>query len=318
MVSQAHTRGTDLKFPLNARGGLTVGQGQSKDHTVQGTESTSRPITQFERLLTEILAAMRLRQLGTSQSITFLIPPEVHQVILDLMGKTAQDTIDSHDVILWMLDNSCDGIEQLQPLYYSQGIDFCRRTQAAIDNPDFIANSDYKAKYVGSIKLNELQTLQDMYEPKEKVTRVGDFKSSHPKVAAFAKELNIRRKGFQDTGRAVHGSALQEVEQEREVAFEIEVERQPKKPRHYEAMGFPGLARDIASLARSGRLPIDSHSMTHYFRFLAATSLGRKHKIVLHGSHMDTKLFVSCEFQRTVKLYTDLSHDNFLVSSASH
>jgi hypothetical protein len=35
-LDEAHTRGTDLKFPLNARGALTVGQGQSKDHTVQG------------------------------------------------------------------------------------------------------------------------------------------------------------------------------------------------------------------------------------------------------------------------------------------
>lgn len=35
-LDEAHTRGTDLKLPLEARGALTVGQGQSKDHTVQG------------------------------------------------------------------------------------------------------------------------------------------------------------------------------------------------------------------------------------------------------------------------------------------
>jgi hypothetical protein len=46
------------------------------------------------------LAAMRLRQLGTSQSITFFIPPEVHQVIADLQTKSKRKshTIDSHDV----------------------------------------------------------------------------------------------------------------------------------------------------------------------------------------------------------------------------
>jgi hypothetical protein len=41
ILAQAHTRGTDLKFPLNACGALTVGQDQSKDHTVQGMFSQS-------------------------------------------------------------------------------------------------------------------------------------------------------------------------------------------------------------------------------------------------------------------------------------
>ncbi len=35
-LDEAHTRGTDLKLPLNARGALTLGLGQTKDHTVQG------------------------------------------------------------------------------------------------------------------------------------------------------------------------------------------------------------------------------------------------------------------------------------------
>ena len=37
------------------------------------------------------------------------------------------------------------------------------------------------------------------------------------------KKLNHQRKGFQDAGDALHGSALQEVEQEREVAYEVEI-----------------------------------------------------------------------------------------------
>lgn len=59
-------------------GALTLRLGQTKDHTVQ--------------------AAMRLRQLGTTQSIAFLIPPEVHQSIADLRGKTTHESIDSADV----------------------------------------------------------------------------------------------------------------------------------------------------------------------------------------------------------------------------
>jgi len=35
-LDEAHTRGTDLKMPTNAKGALTLGLGQTKDHTVQG------------------------------------------------------------------------------------------------------------------------------------------------------------------------------------------------------------------------------------------------------------------------------------------
>ncbi|KAK3290215.1 uncharacterized protein B0H64DRAFT_350596 [Chaetomium fimeti] len=291
-LDEAHTRGTDLKFPLDARGALTVGQGQSKDHTVQ--------------------AAMRLRQLGTTQSVTFFIPPEVRQTIVDLRGKSMSESIDSHDVIRWLLDNSCDSIEQLQPLYYSQGIDFCRRTQAALDNPDYLTNPGHRAQYVSSIMQTELQTLQEMYEPKAKGSKHGNFQSSHPKMAAFAEELNTRRKGFQDTGRAVHGSALQEVEQEREVAFEVESVRQVKKVVQYDALGFPGLHRDIEVFARTGRLPIDSHAVSHVFQLLSTTALGRKHRVLSKGSQAQSKLFVSGEFNRTAKLYTSSAPDNLL------
>ena len=36
-LDEAHTRGTDLKMPAHARGALTLGLGQTKDHTVQGS-----------------------------------------------------------------------------------------------------------------------------------------------------------------------------------------------------------------------------------------------------------------------------------------
>jgi hypothetical protein len=35
-IDEAHTRGTDLKLPLYARGAVTLGLGQTKDQTVQG------------------------------------------------------------------------------------------------------------------------------------------------------------------------------------------------------------------------------------------------------------------------------------------
>ncbi|KAI8168212.1 hypothetical protein K4K49_009945 [Colletotrichum sp. SAR 10_70] len=288
----SHTNAEVLTYLLHKRSrALTLGLGQSKDHTVQ--------------------AAMRLRQLGTTQSVTFFAPPEVYQSILDLQSKPLGATVDSHDVICWLLDNTCDGIEQLQPLYYAQGIDFCRRMQATVEHPEFLRDKAQREDYLATIKQNEQFSLQQMYEPKRKVKGTGEFRAgSNLKIRSFVKELNTRRKAFQDTGRAVHASALQEVEQEREVAFEVETVRQVKKPQHYPALSFPGLAQDIESFALNGRIPAGSQSFVPVLKSLAKTGTGKKFKVADRSTQ--ARLFVSTEFERTIKLTFDLTNDNFL------
>ncbi|KAL3421378.1 hypothetical protein PVAG01_07823, partial [Phlyctema vagabunda] len=195
-LDEAHTRGTDLKLSAIARGALTLGLNSTKDIIVQ--------------------AAMRLRQLGTTQSVLFLAPPEVHQNILDVCGKNWADTIDSSDVIYWLLEQTCDAIESLQPLYYSQGVDFCRRSQAALDLPDFLTEHDQREDYLDILRQKEQQTLAQLYKPSARSKAISKFTPASPQLATYIKDLNMRRKNFHDNGKAVHGSALQEVEQERE------------------------------------------------------------------------------------------------------
>ncbi|PLN81321.1 hypothetical protein BDW42DRAFT_169211, partial [Aspergillus taichungensis] len=83
---------------------------------------------------------MRLRQLGTTQSVIFLAPPEVHQSILDTCGKEPNNQIDSSHVITWLLHQTCRNLEEMQPLYFAQGINFCRRVQASQTNKGFLTN----------------------------------------------------------------------------------------------------------------------------------------------------------------------------------
>ncbi|OTA65961.1 hypothetical protein K449DRAFT_366540 [Hypoxylon sp. EC38] len=288
-LDEAHTRGTDLKFGLYARAALTLGLGQTKDHTVQ--------------------AAMRLRQLGTTQSVTFFAPPEVNQSIRDLCSKKDNVGVGSYDVIRWLINNTCDGIEQLQPLYYSQGTDFCNRMQAAEDFPEFLNDDEHRTAYIDAIKHKERQTLQQLYGPQSKVKTSTSLKSN-PKIAEFAKELESRKKAFQDTGQAVHASALQEVEQERETEIEVEAVRQVKKPLSYTPHKFPGLHRDLETFARTGRIPAGSDHFIHVLRALARTALGRKYRV--NHEISSSQLFVSSEFERTVKLVIESVNDNFM------
>ncbi|CVK86307.1 uncharacterized protein FPRN_06247 [Fusarium proliferatum] len=289
-LDEAHTRGTDLRLPPKAKGALTLRLGQTKDHTVQ--------------------AAMRLRQLGTTQIVSFFVPPEVHQSISDLQNKTIHEPIDSADVIEWLLDNTCDQIEQLQPLYYSQGMDYCRRMQAALDHPDFLTDKPQRKAYVLAIKQDEQQSLQNLYEPKLKNRAAGMQTSNSAVLKGFIQDLNARRKTFQDTGRAVHASALQEVEQEREVAFEVESVRQVKKPQHFAAFSFPGLHASLEAFIRTGRLPADTNYFTHVFHALSKTGTGRKYKV--QSKVTKSQLLETAEFSRTIKPKGDLSTDDFL------
>ena len=278
-LDEAHTRGTDLKLPIWAREALTLGLGQTKDRTVQ--------------------AAMRLRQLATTQSVTFFAPPEVHQSIQDLHKKHRPEPMDSRHVIYWLLEQKCLGIEQLQPLDYSQGDDFCRRMHALIDNPNFWADRSQRNDCLTALKRLERQTLEQLYAPRLHGKRNNVTSISDSRLKIFTKELNVRRKAFRDTGDAVHGSALREVEQEREVASEVEAVREVQKPVHYSALSFGGLHGDIAHFASIGRLAADSGCSEPMMRTLRLTALGHKFGI---DSDASCRLHVSVEFLRTVSV----------------
>ena len=191
-------------------------------------------------------------------------------------------------------------------------MDYCRRMQAALDYPKFTTDKAERKSYVQAIKQDEKQSLQNLYEPKTKNRMASMQTSTNVTLKGFIQELNTRRKTFQDTGKAVHASALQEVEQEREVAFEVETVRQVKKPQHYAALSFPGLNASLEAFVRTGRLPADNNYFLHVSRALAKTGIGRKFKV--QSGVTKSKLFETVEFGRTIRPHGDLSMDNFLVS----
>jgi len=135
---------------------------------------------------------MRLRRLGTTQSIVFLAPPEVNQSIVDLRQKTSPKRIgipNSFDVVVWLLENSCAGVEQLQPLFTSQGMDFCRRQIAARDNSNAAQDADQRASYLKILEQREQYTLEQLYAPKRATKTSAIDTSNHIDIAGFVKTL---------------------------------------------------------------------------------------------------------------------------------
>ncbi|KAJ3565847.1 hypothetical protein NPX13_g7345 [Xylaria arbuscula] len=277
-LDEAHTRGIDLKLPASAHGALTLALKQTKDYIMQ--------------------AAMRLRQLGTTQSVTFFAPPDVDQSIKDFCRPAANARLDSSHVICWLLEQTCRANKDLQPLYVAQGLDFCRRTDAAWRYCNFLVDTEQCKKLLEVLQQTERQTLEQMYGGTSGSSLpVATEHIAAPQLQGFAAQL--RR--ICSKSDAVQTGALEEVEQEREVQVQVEQERQVQKPPRYEALAFPGLHPAISHFARTGVL--ETTPSTHEdcgveqaFVCMARSNVGRRYGVRRTGS----RLFVSKEFGKTV------------------
>jgi hypothetical protein len=293
MLTKVFSIGTDLKLPPYALAAVTLGPHLTKDALAQ--------------------AAMRLRLLGKTQSVTFFSPPEVHQSILDLRSAAEapwRADLSSVDVIRWLLDQTCNAIEQLEPLYFNQTINYLQRVQAKLQHPDLLESSDSRDAYLDVVRSNEQWSLKQLYEPKHN-QRGTTIKSSNfaPSLRGYVSDILQRRKGFLDRGFAVHASALEEVEQEREMEFEIESVREVQPPVHFKALKVGGLHQDVKTLAQTGRLPAGSDCYEPMFGALQKTALGLKHGAIT-AAGAGAGLYVSTQFRRTVSAIEP--NDNFL------
>lgn len=258
---------------------------------------------------------MRLRQLGTTQSIVFFAPPEVHQSILDVCREKCGEVLDSSDldsshVVCWLLEQTCRANEHLQNLYLAQGTDFCRRTDAQWKNVKFLTKNAHREAYLRVIQHPERQSLEQLYGVMTDTETSSLADILFAGLKDFVEELSKQRGAANGNGKLIHSSVLEEVEQEREVEFQVEQVRQAQKPARYKALAFPGLHTALSHFAETGELA-GGHGYEHVFDALARTSIGQKYNIRRTAS----KLFVSAEFMRTIELGKRIPNDNFLVSS---
>jgi hypothetical protein len=254
---------------------------------------------------------MRLRQLATTQSVCFFAFPETHQSILDVCKVKSNSHIDSSHVVRWLLEQTCRANEQLQRLFVSQGSDFCNRINAEWENTGFRNNDRHRAAYVHALQRPEQQTLEQLYGTHTQNTQhLASRGTMFWQLQAFMDALNQIRQNLSSNSGAPSASALEEVEQEREVEFQVEEVRQVQKITHHKARRFMGLHPAILAFVNTGILS-GGLGYEHVFDAIARTSIGEKFEIIGTGS----QLFVSEEFMKTIKEKKSDLIDNFMVSS---
>ncbi|KIY69275.1 hypothetical protein CYLTODRAFT_394060 [Cylindrobasidium torrendii FP15055 ss-10] len=212
-LDDAHTRGTDLKMPLDWKAAVTLGKKVTKDRLVQG--------------------CMRMRQLGKGHSLTFFAPPDVDALIRVTRPEDTKDTITVPDIVRWTMHNTCADIQHHAPQWFQQGMDFDARSsclRGMSDRPTSAELSRLRTVWLQ----REARPLQELYGVMRPVT-IG---SGHQELRARLQELGVSARVCRNIDE----------EQEREVSHEVEVELQKENGRSKKAAVSsvsPGLLRFV-------------------------------------------------------------------------
>ena len=186
------------------------------------------------------------------------------------------------------MEQTCLANEQLQSLYLAQGTDFCRRINAQWCNAKFLTDVGHRDAFLKVIQHRDLQTLEQLYGGMAETQSSSLVDLSSTELKCFAEKLSNQRRAAEGNGMALHHSALEEVEQEREVEFQVEEIRHVQEPMHYKALTFPGLHAAISRFAKTGSLT-GGCGYKQAFEALACTAIGQKFNV----GCTESQLFVS-------------------------
>ncbi|KAH9988207.1 hypothetical protein BJV77DRAFT_964507 [Russula vinacea] len=189
-LDDAHTRGTDLRFPRGMRAAVTLGPKVTKD-----------------------------RLLGKGHSVMFFAPGEVDRRIRSLIpgGMVSGGRIKVLDVLRWAMHETCEDIRHCLPYWAQQGLDHHKR---------FAAYKEYNATGNSEVLRNawlqpESRSLEEMY-----LVAPGASTSISPEINNIT-SLSERIKLLGVT-KSVDVRIAEE--QEREVNHEVERERHIERP----------------------------------------------------------------------------------------
>ncbi|KAK3904432.1 hypothetical protein C8A05DRAFT_13694 [Staphylotrichum tortipilum] len=280
-LDQAHTRGTDLRLPDAYRAAVTLGPGITKDTLVQ--------------------ACMRMRKLGSGQSVTFCVSLEMQKRIRNLAKVDTLRPLTVVDILTCAISETWEDAHRSVPLWAAQGL---RHQHQEVIWEGLAGKDNISAEHVRGYLEEEAQSLELRYRPLSQTSEVGSrlhtiTSKLHAAAALDSRQEQVAliRAKCVDFGLANLDTMgnLQE-EQERELAPEIERERHVERPparKPYQHSLHP----DVRHFAHSGILMPDSPAFIPAFHTLAQTTA---------SAHFPAKAFPSTllatvDFAHTVK-----------------
>ncbi|KAK7942691.1 uncharacterized protein PG986_011804 [Apiospora aurea] len=285
-LDEAHTRGIDLKLPDHYRAATMLGPKLTKDRLVQ--------------------ACMRMRKLGKGQSIIFFVPMEIQQKINALLPRQ-NTSIQVSDVLCWSISETWADTRRSVPLWALQGLRHQRQ--------EAIWGSKIEHGDVNTVSQDDLQdyfedeamSLEHRYCPAAANAREGlqgyllDLHASERRS-----QIELIQAKCEQFGVTNLASATLQEEQERELAPEVEQERQVEKPSTAKPLEHL-LHPDVLRMIKTGELRNSGTAFEGAFDSLRTTSVNSLPDLGGFGQ----RLLVTTDFSRTVELDKRSSPDAF-------
>ncbi|KAH7012087.1 uncharacterized protein B0I36DRAFT_369914 [Microdochium trichocladiopsis] len=282
-LDDAHTRGTDLKLPEDYRAAVTLGANLAKDRLVQ--------------------ACMRMRELGRGQSVVFCVPEEIHRKINQLMGRNnVAQQVSVSDVLAWSISETWHDARRNVALWANQGKQHESHSQlwarargegvvGAALHPQQPLDLNFTEDLAKEFLEDEAQLLETRYRP---ASQPDTAASGQNPLSETQRLISQRCQNLDATGPS---SAILQEEQERELAPEVEEERQPERPAKAEPLQH-AVHPDVVAFVRTGLFPAESSTFIPVYKSLANSSAG---EYIAKLRHRQGRVHCTRDFQATIK-----------------
>lgn len=233
-----------------------------------------------------------MRRLGHGQSVVFLVPEEIQTKIRALVSKTEDASLDVSDVLRWAISETMIDTSRNMALWAVQGARYLRQSRIWQKHGGRMGLTIDGAK---QLLEDDARTLEQRYSAR--VSGRLAFLEEQRRTDPSVEPIIQRCRQFADLDIA--SSTLYE-EQERELAPEIEQEREIERTKLYEPAKH-AIHEGLRHFVRTGSLNANSGAFVPAFKSLRDTTAARH--LRLDGfPHND--LVVTKDFIRTVTVLT--------------
>ena len=233
-----------------------------------------------------------MRKLGKGQSVIFCVPEEIKIKILKCPSKLDKSSILPEDVLKSAISETSADMRRSMPLWATQGRRF-EKQQCLWEKFRASGNAKMPKALAEEFLEEEAQTLEARYRPSKST----GIHNANKTWTAHNQNLSRIAERCRDFGSMDTASASLHEEQERELAPEIEQERQLEKPSPAEAE-VHHLHPDLKTLAATGKLKQGSTAFLSAFESLKSSSASSHFDL----SQFPTDILVTADFARTVKV----------------
>lgn len=229
-----------------------------------------------------------MRKLGNGQSVVFCIPTEIRTKIMHVTGNAQDSEITISDILAWVMSETNVDLRRTIPIWATQGRCFVRQTKLwgeAQADDGLRMDQNLAEKFLE----DEAKSIATRYRPVSSASGAAVSQDTDQMLHMIAE----RCREFESTN--IRSRTLQE-EQERELAPEVEEEREVERPPPAEAAPHK-IHDNVRRFFATGKIPANGAGFIWAFEALRHTSAAE----CLDLSKAPRNIRVTADFARTIK-----------------